>query len=211
MNEDLFCKYIQGGILEIDHLGQVWRVANREWDIGKKTCTKVPCHPRRAEKLRGGYFYVRMQVDGKTLWAQSHRLVWWYFNGPIPKGLSINHKNGVTTCNELSNLELATPREQVWHARHVLMKHCGFTPGEKHYKATLTDADVDDIRKLKAKRWKQKDIAKKYGVSVQCVSKIIRGERRVRNQPNLPPPTAPFSSGGDTSPVPSLPHAADAP
>lgn len=31
----------------------------------------------------------------------------------------------------------------------------------------------------------------------------------LRSRPNLLPPTVPFSSGGDTSPAPSLPHAAD--
>lgn len=210
MNEDLFCEYVRSGILEIDKLGRVWRIAKRDWDIGKKACTKISCTPRRAEKLRGGYFYVRLQVGGKTLWAQAHRLVWWYFNGPIPKGLSINHKNGITTCNDLSNLELATPLEQYRHAKHVL--HRSFLhSGEEHYKSKLSDKEIVEIRTLRTQKWKQKDIAKKYGVSKQCISKIIRVERRTRNRPNLPPQAAPSSLEANTFPSPSPPHAADAP
>lgn len=210
MNEELFCKYIQAGILDIDHLGRVWRVAKRNWDIGKKTCTKEPCSPRRAEKLRGGYFYVRMQVGKKTLWVQAHRLVWWHFNGPIPDGMSINHKNGITTCNYIQNLELATPFDQYNHAKHALQRSF-FHAGEDHYKSKLSDKQIGEIRTLKIQKWKQKDIAKKYGVSAQCVSSIIRGTRRSKNLPNLPPLKAPSSSEASTFPSPSQPRADDAP
>ncbi len=208
MNEELFCKYARSGILEIDSLGRVWRIANRVWDIGKKTCAKVPCAPRRAEKLRGGYFYVRMLVGGKTLWAQAHRLVWWYFNGPIPEGLSINHKNGITMCNELQNLELATPREQYCHAK-LILRRSFLHSGEEHYKSKLSDAEIDEIRRLKLQRWKQKDIAAKYGVSPQFVSSVIRGNRRAKNLPSLLPPALPASLAVGTFPVPCPPHAAD--
>lgn len=60
---------------------------------------------------------------------------------------------------------------------------------------------------LKIQRWKQKDIAKKYGVSPQHVSKVIRGERRVRNPRNQPPLATLSSSVASTFRVPSRPHA----
>lgn len=44
-----------------------------------------------------------------------HRLVWSAFNGPIPSGLWVNHKNRNPKDNRLDNLELATPRENQHH------------------------------------------------------------------------------------------------
>lgn len=37
-----------------------------------------------------------------------HRVIWEMFNGPIPKGYFLDHKNKVRDCNILENLRLAT-------------------------------------------------------------------------------------------------------
>lgn len=44
-----------------------------------------------------------------------HRIVWENFNGPIPKGKHIHHKDGDKSNNEISNLEMVAPG---WHVRH---------------------------------------------------------------------------------------------
>lgn len=44
-----------------------------------------------------------------------HRAVWIAFNGPIPSGKEINHKNGVKSDNRLENLELCTRKENLHH------------------------------------------------------------------------------------------------
>lgn len=211
-NEEILHRYIEEGVLVIDSEGKVWRKARLKWNVRTKSNDVVPCLIKRADVLhKSGYFYVRIGINKKSVWAQSHRIVWLHFNGPIPKGLSINHINGIATDNHPLNLELATPKEQVWHARHVLKKPCGFSCGEKHYAATVSDAQIESMRQLKREGWKQKDIAIEYGTSPQFVSSIIRGTRRSKNLPNLPLPTMPDASEGDTSPAPSPPHAGDAP
>lgn len=48
--------------------------------------------------LCGNYF----QRNGVRL----HRRVWEHFNGPIPEGFHVHHKDGDRTNNKLSNLEL---------------------------------------------------------------------------------------------------------
>jgi hypothetical protein len=41
-----------------------------------------------------------------------HRVLWIYFNGPIPFGYEIDHKDGNQLNNDLGNLRLATSSEQ---------------------------------------------------------------------------------------------------
>lgn len=45
-----------------------------------------------------------------------HRLVWIHFNGNIPSNMQINHINGIKNDNCLSNLELMTAKQNIYHA-----------------------------------------------------------------------------------------------
>jgi hypothetical protein len=49
-----------------------------------------------------------------------HRYVWEYYNGAIPKGYEIHHKDGNKANNDISNLELLTAEaHQRYHAEHL--------------------------------------------------------------------------------------------
>lgn len=63
-----------------------------------------------------GYYRVWVCQNGTQKQTKIHRLVWEYFNGPIPKGMQINHINGITTDNSIANLELCTQSENMRHA-----------------------------------------------------------------------------------------------
>ena len=121
--EELAYLAVKMGELEIDNAGQVWRVAARRWDRWTQKTRTIPCAPRRAEKVTGNYLQVRVMVDCVRANALAHRLVWRHFNGPIPPGLTINHKNGNPKDNSPGNLELATYSEQIRHAVRVLGYH----------------------------------------------------------------------------------------
>lgn len=53
------------------------------------------------------YWYV--SINGKRFAA--HRLVWEHFNGPIPDGMEVDHKDG--WANSIDNLRVATRGQNV--------------------------------------------------------------------------------------------------
>lgn len=57
--------------------------------------------------------YMRIRIGEKFDYI--HRLVWEHVNGPIPKGMHIDHINGVRDDNRIENLRLVTPKENMQH------------------------------------------------------------------------------------------------
>ena len=53
--------------------------------------------------------YIQVMVDGKPVYE--HRLIWESANGPIPKGMQIDHINRIRDDNRLENLRLVTPQQ----------------------------------------------------------------------------------------------------
>lgn len=172
--EDDAYRAIELGELTIDSEGQVWRVAARR---GTRT---IPCTPRRAENFAGKYLQVRVMFDGHRVHALAHRLVWRHVHGQIPPGLTVNHKNGQHTDNRPANLELATPAEQIRHARQVLRRGRLDQFGPLNPMAQLTTEQVREICSRRADGELLRVLAADYGVREQTISRIARGERRSR-------------------------------
>ena len=59
--------------------------------------------------------YNRIRVNGKSV--QLHNYIWEQANGKIPEGYVIDHIDGDTFNNDLSNLRLATPSQNQWNKR----------------------------------------------------------------------------------------------
>ena len=57
-----------------------------------------------------GYCRVQSSWNSKHKNYYVHRLIWEAFNGPIPKGMQINHKDENKLNNCLNNLEMVTPQ-----------------------------------------------------------------------------------------------------
>jgi hypothetical protein len=133
-SEEFAYQLVVEGALEIDPDGCIWRVARcalrvarcalrvarRRWNRWKETIEILPCARHRAEAMDRAYFQVHVMIDGRKASAAAHRLVWRHFNGRIPDGMTINHKDGNKINNEPSNLELATHAEQRRHAIDIL-------------------------------------------------------------------------------------------
>lgn len=181
---------VREGWLEIRGDGSVWRVAQRRKSRWDGTVTVRPVEPHRIDAPVGaGYRLVKFTVDGKQVSTPAHRLVWRHCNGPIPAGLTVNHKNGDKADNRLKpghvgcpkrccNLELATYAEQTRHALQVLqVGRVLHQEGEANAMSKLTEKAVREIRRRRAAGERLKTIAEAFGVSDRAVSKIARGDR----------------------------------
>lgn len=110
----------------------------------------------KTTKTVWGYhlFYTRR---GKARAHSVHRFVYEFFNGQIPEGLVVNHKDGDKTNNRVSNLEAVTQYENCLHGNG-------------------TKLTIEDVRKIRASNKKQKYLAQEFGVSASTISDIKRGK-----------------------------------
>lgn len=178
--EEFVYAAVTAGELVIHQNGEIWRVAKRTGD-GRGGVRSAACTPTRADRIGTmGYRTVRAMIDGKRMTALSHRLVWLHFNGPIPDGLTVNHKNGVKHDNRPDNLELATDSEQLLHATHVLKRgRAAHQSGMQNHAAKLTAEQVTEIRAARQMGTPLLTIAAKYEITFQHVSAIARGKTRL--------------------------------
>lgn len=165
--ERFLIQFVESGEWEIDSLGQIWMLKKQG-----KACVR-----KRAEKeVSHGYLMVRRMINGFRHAGVAHRLVWQYFHGDIPAGMCINHKNGVKNDNRPENLEVATYSENISHAyaMNLADEH-----GERNPAAKLLDSEIQSIRlAYMSENVTQAELATRYNVAHQTVSKIVRGERR---------------------------------
>ncbi len=112
-----------------------------------------------------GTGYKRVNIGGKAYLL--HRLVADAFIKNPKKKPFINHKNGIKTDNRVCNLEWVTRAENASHASRTGL----VARGERQGAAKLTEKDVLQIRAWPS-GYLQRDIAKKYGVAQQTISKI---------------------------------------
>lgn len=172
--ERALIEFVKSGYLEIDSDGHIWRVGLRR-GLKNGGVSIVPVARVSAEKkIQTGYLMVRVMVCGKRHAGLAHRLVWQHFNGDIPDGLIVNHKDGNKSNNRPDNLELATYSENQKHAYRIGLSN---EDGERNHAAKLTEAGVAEIRRRRASGEALKSIAKDYGVSDRTVSKIARRQR----------------------------------
>ena len=147
------------GQMTIDSYGRVWK--------GKK----------RAERgTPNGYLQLRKMIDGHRYHANAHRVVYMYFKGPILDGWVVHHINGQKDDNRPDNLEMTT------YSRNQSLAHqAGLVDqsGQRNHQSKVSDSDVAKIRlEYSQGGARQKDIATRYGVTFQQISRIVRGDSR---------------------------------
>ena len=121
--------------------------------------------------------YPAIFLNGKNVHV--HRLEWVKHNGKIPKGYIIHHKDE-NKCNwNIENLEIIKRSDHVIKHQHNLHNETTRRFGESARNHKLTQQDVDYIRRVYVKydvKFGGRALAKKYNVTEQCISSIIRGK-----------------------------------
>lgn len=164
--EQVFCDLVRDGKFRVDEQGRIWR-----GDLSGE---------RRAEHqmpLPDNYLHVRFVYNGARRTVTAHRCVYALVHGSISDDLVINHLNGVKDDNRPANLELVTQSENRKHAWATGLIKC--RNGERYAGAKLSDDEVAALRTdYAAGQHTQTDLAKRLGVSVAAVSRIIKGHAR---------------------------------
>ncbi len=110
---------------------------------------------------------------GKADWRERrvHQLVMQAHVGPCPEGMQVRHLNDVKTDNRLENLAYGTPaengRDKVANERSQ--------PGELHWNAKFTNAQVEEIRLKHASGTTRRELAKEYGTHKRTIGKMVCG------------------------------------
>lgn len=120
----------------------------------------------RLHKGGVGHLQVSLCHNAQYIYPLVHRLVLLAFVGPCPAGMQGCHNDGDPKNNHISNLRWDTPAantaDQIRHGTRPF--------GSQRKGAKLTEESVKEIRKLVAQGFKQRDLARQYGVSDIVIS-----------------------------------------
>lgn len=116
------------------------------------------CHNGWAGYMQVGIKYDNSRRISKTV----HRLVYEAFNGPIPNGLVINHKDEDKTNNSLGNLEAVTRAENIRYGSRLEKQKLSRKNGTglrkeyaKNRKFTRPADVVEKHREITKNYWKE--------------------------------------------------------
>lgn len=154
------------GFYAVDREGSVYRTER----YGRAILRKIALRPKN------GYLAAHLCKDAQRCDFLAHRAVWLAFNGPIPEGLEINHKNGVRSDNRLVNLELMTRRQNAQHKFDVLgyRSHGRSLTGVRNHAAKLNEQRVREIRSLHATGRTLVSLAAQFGVTPVAIGAAVR-------------------------------------
>lgn len=122
---------------------------------------------------KNGYLGVGIVINGKQKRYRVHRLVAMTFLENPEKKTQVNHKDGNKTNNSVSNLEWATPQENMRHAYANGLKEINYSQkGYKNPKAVIQcDLNGNEIRRYKS----IKDAERITGIDNSGIAKACKG------------------------------------
>mgnify|MGYP003558897014 CR=1 FL=1 len=142
------------------------------WGIGTEP---IPLRPYPITRSKA-YLGVALRCNGRTNRASVHALVMQSFCGPCPDGLEICHEDGNGRNNSLANLRYGTRESN----EADKLRHGTHQNGERNPSAKLSNAEADEVRRLRASGMKLREIAAIYHIAESAVSRIANGKRRAR-------------------------------
>jgi hypothetical protein len=155
------------GIYEVSDAGRVKRVVPAQGQRG----TGGILHSWISNT---GYAMVALCKNGKAKTRSVHSEVAAAFIGPRPKGLDVNHKNGIRSDPRLENLEYLTRAENCQYSYRVLGAKNNTFSGEASGKAKLTAHQVIEIRKLHTGKYGSlTHLGRMFGVSKHTILQVV--------------------------------------
>lgn len=153
--------------IEVSNHGRIR--SHREWTDGK-SWRLIGQYPAKDGRMRTRF---KLYPDEPRRNYLVHRLVALTFSCPVGEGRGhINHKDGDPANNRLDNLEWCTPAE---NNRHAIETGIVYHVGEAGPRALRRNKDAADIRALRAKGMKYKDILAAYPMAKSTLSYLING------------------------------------
>jgi len=162
-------KHVKGykGYYEISNLGNI-RSVTRTVPRGEQKVTFKGVNLKTAVQNKG-YEYLTLYKHSKGRRKYIHRLVAEAFI-PNPKNKpQVNHIDCIRLNNNVTNLEWVTPLENSIHATIEGSVKCG----EDSPNARFSYKDIEDMRRMYEDGLTQKEIAIKYNIKQNYVSKIV--------------------------------------
>lgn len=104
----------------------------------------------------------------------AHRLAWTLANGQIPDGDCVCHTCDNRRCCNVDHMFLGSHSDNMADMRNKGRRK-GINAGEKNGRAKLTAEKAKEIRAKYAKKQRQVDLAREYGVAQAVISLIVRG------------------------------------
>jgi len=135
-------------------------------------------HNGYAQMSRGG------RGEGMT---RASRISWELHHGPIPDGLFVLHRCDNPLCVRPDHLELGNQSKNMGDAKRRVRLSVGSAHpvprGITHWKAKLTDEQIETIRRLRGEGVGSTVLAAQFGVSRTHIKRIVRGTARVAQIP----------------------------
>lgn len=127
----------------------------------------------KGRRTTDGYLKVILRDLGRDCSFFIHRLVVAAFRGNILPDKEIDHIDGDKQNNCLTNLEAVSKLENM---RRSFAKGRNIVKGSTHRWATMTEADVSQIRLRVKQGEKQNSIATEYGVTPTAINCLVLGK-----------------------------------
>lgn len=159
-------------LYKVSDLGRVRRLSRESVDkLGRPYKLKEKL--LKPNRIKGGYFQLKLTRDKVEKCLLLHRLVCEAFHGPAPKGKDfVNHKDGDKSNNRADNLEWCTFQENMNHAASNGLR----ARGVKSHTNKLSEDQVLEICKLWDSGGLTKmDLAYKYQVGHSNIRSILSG------------------------------------
>lgn len=143
-----------------------WQKVSKDGPIPTHCPELGPCWLWAASRNRGGYGNIRVgcQVVG------AHRVAWMLTYGSIPEGMLVCHRCDVRLCCNPAHMFLGTPADNLAD----MVAKGRQASGEASGHAELTEAQVREIRALRARGYTYSKLMALYGKSNTCIYSICR-------------------------------------